>query len=106
MDISLGSGTWEGGFAYNNHFYLVEDGNDLAVWDSAGTRQSGMDISLGSGSWRGGFAYNNHFYMVDSDTPYTLSVWDSAGTRQSGMDISLGTGVGSAGSFITTIFIW
>ena len=42
-DISLGAGTWEGGFAYNNHFYLVENiANTLSVWDSAGTRQSGQ----------------------------------------------------------------
>ena len=66
--LSLGSGAWTGGFAYNNHFYLVDDGRRvtiLEVWDSSGVRQSGMDISLGTGIWNGGFAYNNHFYLVD-----------------------------------------
>ena len=92
MDISLGIGTWEGGFAYNNHFYLVDNSSDtLEVWDSSGVRQSGMDISLGIGTWQGGFAYNNHFYLVDNSSD-TLEVWDSSGVRQSGMDISLGIG--------------
>ena len=91
-NISLGSGSWQGGVASDNRLYFINDTPNTAVaYDYSGTRQSGDDISLGSGSWQGGVASDNRLYFIN-DTPNTAVAYDYSGTRQSGDDISLGSG--------------
>ena len=102
-DLSLGSGTWEGGFAIGNNVWFVDDSSNYArgYTHSSGTlsRASGNDLSLGSGTWNGGFAIGNNVWFVDDSSNYARGYTHSSGTlsRASGNDLSLGSGTWNGG---------
>ena len=92
-DISLGSGSWEGGMATSDRLYFVNNSTDMAVaYDHSGNRQSSDDISLGSGIWEGGMATSDRLYFVNDSTNMAVA-YDHSGNRQSSDDISLGSGI-------------
>ena len=97
LRISLGTGSWAGGFEYNGNFYLFDVAADrLRVFAPDGTENTTLRISLGTGLWTGGFEYNGNFYLVD-DTPNRLRVFAPDGTENTTLRISLGTGSWAGG---------
>ena len=89
-DISLGTGSWQGGVASDDRLYFINDTTNTAVaYDFDGTRQSTDDISLGNGVWAGGTSANNRLYFINFQTPTSLTAYDFDGSRQSLSDITI-----------------
>ena len=98
-DISLGTGSWQGGLSDGTTLWFVDTTANQARAYVAATRarDSAKDIALGTGSWGGGASDGITLWFVDNTADQARAYVAATRARDSAKDIALGTGSWAGG---------
>ena len=98
-DITLGTGSWQGGASDGSTIWFVDDTTNRAraYRASDGARLSSADITLAPFNWRGGASDGSTLWFI-SASGAANAYRASDGARLSSADITLGTGSWQGGT--------